>query len=273
MTKRILGAILVASLCAIPLSAQSSGGLRYVTKMELQQVPGDQQAGNPMTAMVVEQMKKSMFPEGPVEMEFLTDGQSVRTEIRSGSMMFSAKGSIMLYGAGQTDPYVLNPAEKTYYVMKTPVMPAGITLPKPEIAIKPTGTFETILGYRAEKVLISWRIPIPVPEGVEMPPGIPTEFTMEMENWCATDVKLPVGAMKMMSGITQELPGFGIEELAKSCAFALRSTMKMSMLPGYAIVSNVTSAAPASPGPEMFKLPADYKEVPMPTPKLPGVRE
>ena len=47
----------------------------------------------------------------------------------------------------------------------------------------------------------------------------------------------------------------------------------MSMLPGYAIVSTVTAAESASPAPEMFKLPAGYKEVPMPTPKLPGVHE
>jgi hypothetical protein len=276
MKKRMLVAVLVAAaLSAVVLSAQSAaGGMRYVMKMELRQVSGGEaQPANPMTAMVADTFKKMVLPEGAVEMEFVTDGQSVRTEMR-GQMSMLAKGSVVLYAAGQTDGYVLNPTEKTYYVLKTPQMPAlpaGMTLPKPEISVKPSGTFETIVGHRAEKVNISWRMPIPIPEGVEVPPGTPTEFSMDIENWCTTDLKMPASATRLMGSVAQSMPGFGLDELAKACPFALRSRMRMSMMPGYEILSTVTSASDASPSPDLFKLPAGYKEVPPPTPKMPGI--
>lgn len=274
MKKRMLAALLLAVVCAIPLAAQSTGGMRYVMKMELQQLSGEAaQGGNPMAAMMVEQLKQMVFPQGPVEMEFLTDGQSVRTEMRA-QMATMPKGAIVLYPAGQTDGYVLNTAEKTYYVMKppqAPVLPGGMTLPKPEIAVKPTGTFETIVGHKAEKVTIAWRMAMPIPEGAELPPGMPTEVTMDIENWCASDLKIPSGAMRMMSGMAQSMPGFGLEDIAKACPFALRSTMRMSMMPGYAIVSTVTSTSDASPAADLFKVPPDFKEVP--APKMPGGHE
>ena len=274
MKKRILVAVLVAAASAVVVSAQSSSGLRFVMKMELQPVTGgDQQAANPMTAMIADGFKKTVLPEGSVEMEFVTDGQSVRTEMH-GSMATLAKGSVILYPAGQTDGYVLNPTEKTYYVLKVPqapTLPAGMTLPKPEISVKPSGTFETIVGHRAERVNISFRMPIPVPEGVDLPPGMPTELTMDIENWCATDLKMPATAMRLMGGAAQSMPGFGLDEMIKACPFALRSRMRMSMMPGYEILSTVTSATDASPSPDLFKLPAGFKEVPAPTPGIPGV--
>ncbi len=268
MNKRMLVAILLAVICTVPLVARQSAGMRYVMKMELQELKSEQPAAsNPMAAMAVGQIKQMMFPEGAAEMEFLTDGQSVRTEMHS-QMATLPKGAIVLYPAGQTEGYVLNTAEKTYYVMKAPpamTMPGGMTLPKPEIAIKPSGTFDTIVGHKAEKVNITWRMAIPVPEGAEMPPGMPTELTMDIENWCAADVKIPAGAMRLMSGMAQSMPGLGLEDITKACPFALRSSMRMSIIPGYAIVSNVTSADAATPAAEMFKVPAGYKEVQAPS--------
>jgi len=265
MTKRMLAAVLVATVCTIPLVAQSTGGMRYVIRMELQQ-GAEAGAGNQMAAMIAQQIKQTVFPEGAAEMEFVTDGQSVRTEIRA-PMATLPKGAIVLYPAGQTDGYVLNAAEKTYYVMKPPQMPAlpgGMTMPKPEIAVKPSGTFQTMVGHKAEKVTITWRIAMPVPEGVELPAGMPTELTMDIESWCANDIKIPPGAMRMMGSAAQSMPGFGIEDIMKACAFPLQQSIRMSMMPGYAIVSTVTSASEASPAPDMFKVPADYKEVPAP---------
>jgi len=267
MKKSMSGAALLAIIAAIGLSAQSTGGgMRYVMKMELVQIGDAQQASNQMAAMAINMFKQTVLPDGSVEMEMLTDGQSLRTEMR-GQMATLPKGAIVLYPAGQTDGFVLNPQEKTYYVMKppqAPVLPGGMAMPKAEIAVKPSGTFETIAGHKAEKVVIAWRMPMPVPEGVELPPGMPTELTMDIENWCASDMKIPSGATRMMSGMAQAMPGFGLEEIAKACPFAMRSTMRMSMLPGYAIVSTVTSTSDASPAPDTFKVPADYKEVPAP---------
>ena len=275
MKQRTLAAVLLAVVGAVPLSAQSTGGMRYVMKMELQQVDNSKPAANSLAAMAVAQIKQGMLPEGGAEMEFLTDGQSVRTELRS-AMGNMPKGAVILYLAGQTDGLVLIPANKTYYVLKVPEAPVlspGVKMPKPEITVKPTGTFETIAGHKAERILIAWRMPMPIPEGVQVRPGIPTELTMDIDDWCTTDVKIPTGATRLMSGITQSMPGLGVEELMKACPFAMRSTMRMSILPGYAIVSNVISTSDESPAAELFKVPVDYKQVAAPVGRTPGGQE
>jgi hypothetical protein len=223
-----------------------------------------------MAAMAADSFKKTVLPEGSVEMEFVTDGQSVRTELR-GPMTGLPKGSVVLYPAGQAAGYVLNPVEKTYFVLRQPQMPPlppGVALPKAEVTVKRSGTFETIAGVRAEKVDMSWRMPIPVPPGTEVPPGMPKDVRMEYENWCAADLKMPSAAMRMMNGVTQSMQGFGLDELTKGCPFAMRSRMRMSTMPGIDLVAEVKSLRPENPSPDLFKLPSGYTEVASPTPKM-----
>ncbi len=264
-------ALLVLSLTGALVSAQSTGS-EFVSRLELREVAGAPASANQMSTMMVDMFKKMVLPEGPVDVKLITDGQSVRTEM-NGTMATLTKGSIVLYPAGQADGYVIDPAAKTYYVLKVqaPQMPAGVTLPKPEVSVKRSGTFDTIAGHRAEKVDIGWRMAMPIPEGMEPPPGMPTDFSMDIENWCATDIKMPSSAMQMFGGVAQSMPGFGLEELTKACPFALKSRMRMSMLPGYELVQTVTSAKDATPSPDLFKVPAGYKEVQPPTPKMPGM--
>ncbi len=277
MKKNFIAAFVVAACVAVALSgtvglAQSgTGGLRfvYVLKMDQKQpIPGP--ATDPMTAMAADSFRKTVLPEGSVEMEFVTDGQSVRSELH-GPMSTLPKGSVVLFPAGQADGYVLNPGDKTYFVLKAPQappLPPGVTLPKPEVTVKPSGTFETIAGVRAEKVNMSWRMPIPVPDGFQVPAGMPKEITMEFENYCSASFKMPAAVMRLMGGVAQSMQGLGIDALTKGCPFALRSRMRMSTMPGVELVSDITSVREDKPAPDLFKLPAGYREVPPPTPKM-----
>jgi hypothetical protein len=135
---------------------------------------------------------------------------------------------------------------------------------KPEVTVTPTGTFETILGHKAEKVNLTMRVAVPIPAGVELPANIPSEFVVNMESWCASDVKMPASVMKLVGMVAQSMPGFGMEDMAKACPFALRMRMRLSMMPGWEMQVTVISQDEASPSPDLFKIPEGYKEVPMP---------
>jgi len=273
MKKIVIAAL--ASLTAVlgaqqppPAQTGGGGGLRFVYALKIER-NNTASPSDPVATMAVENFRKGVLPEGSVEMEFVTDGQSVRTELR-GPMSGLPKGSVVLFPAGQAAGYVLNPAEKTYFVLRPPQMPPlppGATLPKPAVTVKPSGTFETIAGLKAEKVNMSWSMPMPVPPGAEVQPGMPKDISMEYENWCAPDIRMPAAAMKLMQGAEQSIQGLGFETFTKACPFAVRSRMRMSAMPGVDVVSEVTSFRRDNPSPDLFKLPPGYTEVPSPTPK------
>ena len=246
--------------------------------MEMQKVTGAEtpDADNPI-AMMGQMVRQMMLPDGVVDMAVATDGQSVRTELH-GRWMTMPQNAVLLSLADRANTnYVLDPAARTYYAIKIdavklPELPNGMVLPKPEVSVKPSGTFETIAGYRAEKVDVSWRMALPIPEGVDLPPGMPTDVSLAIEMWCAPDVKMPaVNGMLTTGAIGQMLPGIGFDQIAKACSFPMRSRVRLSMMPGYEMVTTVTQASQQPPAPDAFTIPAGYKEVPMPAPKLPGL--
>jgi hypothetical protein len=268
MKLRTLVAAALTVLVGAPLAAQTPAkGMTFTSRMELAKATGaDAGASTDMGEMMANMFKGMMFPNGPVEMEYVTDGESVRTELR-GQMAMLKKGSIILYQAGKTDGVVLDPAEKTYWVMKTTTPPeaaAVLAQMKPEVTVVPTGVFETILGHKAEKVNVTFRMAIPIPAGAEVPPNMPTELVMNMENWCASDVKMPSSVMKLAGMAVQGMPGFSMEDMVKACPFSLRMRMRMSMMPGWEMLTAVTKQGEASPTADLFKIPEGYKEVPMP---------
>lgn len=266
MKNRFLVAILLAVLvAAIPIRAQAPGKmLKYTSRMDLVK-SADAGAGSEMGEMMAGMLKQVMFPNGPIEMDYASDGQSVRAELHA-QMANMPKGSVILYLAGKADGVVLNPVDKTFFTLKAPVPPpeaaAILAQMKPVVTTTRSGTFETIQGYKAEKVDTTVQMQIPLPQGVEPPPGIPSEFVMTIESWCAPDVKLPTAASQFLGMATREsMPGFNMEDLAKACPFPLRSRMRMSMMPGWEMSMSVVSPGEVDLAPDLFKMPEGYKEV------------
>lgn len=274
----VLSTPLAAQAQTVPeAAAQPATAQQYVTRLELQKVAdAPAQDANGMMAMASDMLKKMLLPDGPVEMTTTTDGQSVRAETR-GRWMTMPSGAIVLMRAGDKNlGYVLNPAEKTYYALKLPEFPMlPPDMPKPEVGVKASGVFETIAGHRAERVDVSWRIAIPVPEGVEVPPGVPTEIGFQLDLWCAQDIKLRsprnLANMEAAGAISAMMPGKAVDDLTKSCSFPLKERLRFSVMPEYEIRSTVTSIAEVPSSPDLFAIPAGYKEVPTPEFKFPGI--
>jgi hypothetical protein len=228
---------------------QSVGsGLRVVVKVEVRRP-----AGGPLP--FAERVFERMLPDGTAEVEFVTDGSSVR-RVQRGRVRDDPDGTITIVRAGEATRLVLNPAARTYYRTNPGSdEPAG-----PEPTLRRSGSSETIAGFKGEKILVSWS----EPTGNPPPAGMAPAVTTEIEAWCTSAVRVPASLRDMLNPVRGRGSKAFVEQFAKACPLPLRYEIRLSISPGYAVVSTVTSVASASPPPGLFEVPAGYREVPRP---------
>ena len=235
-------------VCLLGQTGQS--GLQLVVKVEPHRVAG--QDATEQAARVIE----TQFPDGSAELELITDGQAVRATL-SGGMFGFADGTVRLVPRGSSSRYVINPTARTYRVDK----PADLDGQKPEFSVKATGVYKSILGYRAQRVTASYRqivkTPMAGPDGKNA-----MEVRVELENWCTSALKVPLTMADMMN-VGQRLAGWAAAQYGPACPLSLESVMKMSILPGFEIVSTTRSIRRLSTFPPgVFELPNSYRELP-----------
>jgi hypothetical protein len=242
---RIFAAIFGTLLSVTPLFSQAgSDGVQIVARTELRAKRDAEPAG----------ARPRWLPDGKAEMEYVTDGRSVRAVLH-GRMAGQLDGTVSLSIAGDPDHYVLNPVDRTYWVAKP--RPAGTSPEGSATAVQRTNTFETIAGYRAEKMTLVYRELPPPPPGVA-----PMELRVELETWCTSQLDVPAGmVMNMALSFMNEATA---REFQKACPLVLRSVMRMSTMPGYEVTSVVTSIQKVSPSPDLFRVPPGYREVQRP---------
>jgi hypothetical protein len=235
-------------VCLLGQTGQS--GLQVVVKVEPHRVAG--QNATEQTARIIE----TQFPDGSAELELITDGQAVRATL-SGGMLGFADGTVRLVPRGSSSRYVINPAARTYRLDK----PANLEGQKPEFSVKSTGVYKSILGYRAQRVTASYRqivkTPMAGPDGKNA-----MEVRVEFENWCTSALKVP-RAMADMMNVAHRVADSADVRYSQACPLSLESVMKMSILPGFEIVSTTRSIRRLSKFPPgVFELPNTYRELP-----------
>jgi hypothetical protein len=246
---------------ACPALAQSGTGLEFVLKMEIRAIDGAQGAGA-AESFAVEQIRRRVLPDGPAEALYVTDGRSVRKTLR-GPMLGQASGTVTLIPTGSGQRFVLDDSNRTYYVVPVEDQSAS-SPPTPDVVVSRTETFETIQGHKARKVVINQRDAFPAPKG-PVPPGTPTEMHTEFELWCAVDVRVPDTLTANLNPLARSTAAPSvIRAAATACPLPLRSRKRYSLMPGYEIVSTITSIRPASPSASLFRVPPDYRQVPPP---------
>jgi hypothetical protein len=245
-------------LCVLGAPGSVLAGLRATIRIEMKAPTGG--PGMPGGA--------PMAPKGPIDMIWSTQDGVVRTEIL-GDMPGMPKGTVTLRKVGDPSMYVINPANQTYYMVK-----AGgpSRLPQPtSVSIKRTGEFETIAGHKAEKVLLDSRVPVPLPYGMQPPPGVATEMQITGEIWTTDDF----GDRPEYRLVLEELnkiSGFAGADTSKDVKFPLKLRLTMSMMMTMEVVSTVTAITDDKLPPDLFAMPpAGYKEVQPPFP-YPGMR-
>lgn len=249
--KDIIAVFLALSSIAL-LSAQSGGpGLQVVVEVEARRVAGQD---------VTEQSARifaSQFPDGKAQMEFLTDGQAVRSTV-SGTVFGLENGTVRLVPRGSSQLYVLNPSNRTYYLARTNW--GTFAGSRPEVNVGRPGGSKRILGYPAQRVTVSYRQMVKVPKQEGSQEQTTREVRIDLDNWCTRALKVP-SAMARMMDMMQRFAG-GEFQYSETCPMALESVARVSVLPGYEIVLSTQSIRRLSRiSANVFQLPGGYRRV------------
>ena len=191
------------------------------------------------------------LPDGHAQLEFLTDGQSVRKTMR-GRMLGFPNGSIRLTRAGSERQFALDFPTQTYYVIEAL---ASENAPTGDVHIERTGQYTSILGHKAQRIIVTHR------ELMTGPGGASVAFTTEIGSWCAQDLRLPKSVADATKMAIMLLSGSTRKEYDDLCPAALRSRMRTSSSPGVELVSSVTAIEKVATSPQMFTVPPGYKQV------------
>jgi hypothetical protein len=253
------------ALCLVAVvSARTSAELKYTMHMELKksETPPAQPV-NPILSMFGDAVMKQIVPDGAADILYLVGEKGTRVEYMQAAMGQPA-GSVNLARPDGT-LIVMNPTEKTYWKTTkqsstAAMQAAGISAP--DVSVKRTGQFETIAGAKCEVITFDWKMKIPVPEAARasLPPDFPTAMEMNGDSCATTDQYQKYGEMvaKSMSAM---MTAMGFDKMTQG-GLVLRQKMQMM---GFEMRSAVTQIAEETVPETAFEIPADYKEVPMPT--------
>ena len=257
--KNSFAAFVIVAIASTPLRAE----LKYTTHLEIKKTAPPAQPVNPMIGIMGDAVMKQMVPEGAADLVYLVGEKGARVEYLQPAMGLPA-GTINLITLDGTMA-ILNPKEKTYWKTTTAetlekMKAAGV--PTPDIAVKKTGQTETVAGAKCEVVTFDWKMALPIPEGARasLPPDFPSTLAMTGDS-CVTTDSYKSYADVINKGANAMMAAMGFDKIAQG-GIALRQTLAMA---GFEMRMTVTQIG-EEPAPEhAFEIPADYKEVPMPS--------
>ena len=251
--KLIIAIVIVMSSVVVILGQAARSGVEMVVKVEAQRLAG--QDVSEQTLQIIE----SELPSGGAEVRYITDGDAVRSTL-SGRMFGLEDGTVRLVPHGGSDLQVLNPKDRTYRL--TPQDSRLFAGQKRDFEFKRTGKVQTILGQKTYQVTGHIRVDVPPIPGASV--QVVHEVRAEIENWCTSSVRVPA-AMARMIDMAQRLVGSGDPRFAQyqeACPLALRSASKLSLFPGFELVSTTESIRRLSQiPPGTFQLPQGYHQV------------
>lgn len=285
--QRVLALLALCALTQPPLAlrAEERGGVRASIRMEIvrvesppgrgsEAVPGDPAANfTAMFEQMGEMFVKMIAPAGKVDMTWMSQEGVARSELKDDMLMMPA-GTVMLVREGEVQ--VLDPGRRTYYVAPGPPAsgspfgaPGGGTLPKADVRVTPTGETTTMLGRTVERVTIDWRLPLPIKDSPQLPPGFPQELEMSIETW---EAQMPLSGegLGLSADVHAFMSAIGMSEIIRPGRFPLKTVMRGSMFPGFELRTTVLELEEGVFPGELFVVPEGYTRVDPPARPAPG---
>ena len=227
--------VTLATTLVFALSTSAAqADLRYTTRMEVRRTP----TAVPDTAPELSAVLGALMPSG--ETRIFMRAQSMRIEQGNGA----ARTVVLTRPDGQ---FVLYPASQTYLRMPALRNDAARAQP-PAPLFRRTGEFATILGLRAERVLVTMTIAFP---GAP-PPGVPSSMTLEGELWLTDAYSAEARGLQTLMGAVA--PKGGPEGMV------LRQVLRNAQM-GYEMEMQVTELVEGPLDPALFEIPAGYRRV------------
>lgn len=251
--KLIAPIAIVMSSAVVMLGLPAGNGVEIVVKVEAQRLAG--QDVSEQTLRIIE----SQLPGGSAEVRYITDGKAVRSTL-SGPMFGLEDGTVRLVPHDSADIQVLNPKDRTYRLApQDSQMFAG---QKREFEFHRSGNVKTILGQKTYQVTGRIRVDVPPIPGASV--QVVHEVRADIENWCTSSVRVPAAMAKMIE-MASRLVGSDDPRFAQyqaTCPLALQSAARLSLFPGFELVSTPQSLRRLSQIPAgSFQLPTGYQRV------------
>lgn len=240
--------------------------LKYTLRTELQKVDvKGAPAPNPLLAMMGEAMSRQVLPEGNATMTYLVSEKGTRLEFLNAAMG-QAAGTVSLMQPDGT-AVMLNPKDQTYWKMglqgaAASLQAAGVT---PKVTTARTGEAETVAGVKCERSTFAVQVDLPLPEAARqsLGAGFPSSIDLAGDTCSTTDQFPQYAPMVSKTQATGILAALGLDSLAQG-GIVLRQSIRLG---GVEIRSVVTEISEQPAAPELFDIPAGYKEVPPPAPR------
>ena len=215
-------------------------------------VPPESLAGlGPMLA-------RMLTPDGPVEMRWYGDPAGVRARIAQRLSLLPA-GAVVIQRRGAAAIEVLNPSEQTYYEMPAATSGsldalAGV----PDLQMRPTGDTTIIAGQRAERNELTLTLALSASAGPAG--GLPRDLQITGDVWL-TDAFAgdEYRAILQTLNALMAIPGLGAA--VPPGRFPLRTRLRLTMLPGIELRSDVVAIRPAAVSRDELTIPAGYRKV------------
>jgi len=264
--KTLTATCAVLGMFVAPLSAE----LKFTMHIEAHASKAPAAAApDPMMAMAAAMILRTMLPEGATDATCVLGAKGTRCEVTKAMDTMPARSVVIVKPDGSSVGF--DDATKTFWKVGGPgsasasAMPGGVA---PDIKETRTGEKATIAGISAEHITMVIRVPTPMPAGTQPPPGMPTEFVINADKWMTHQYDATyktalsnASPMTGLAGLTGKTGGEG---------FIMRQTVRGSMFGDQEIETVVTKIAEGPADAALFEVPAGYKEVPAPQPKIGG---
>lgn len=205
-------------------------------------------------------LARMLTPDGPVEMKWYADGDGVRATIGQRLSRLSA-GAVVIQRRRADRIEVLNPAAQTYYEMPAASGSVDAMAGVPDLQIRPTGDTTIIAGQRAERHELTLTLALSASAGPAG--GLPHELQITGDLWL-TDAFSgdEYRAMLQTLNALMAIPGLG--DAVPPGRFPLRTRLRLALLPGIELRSDVVEIKAAEVNPDLLRVPAGFRKVDAP---------
>jgi hypothetical protein len=236
--------IVAASLVFVLFTSVAHADLRYMTRVDVRKTSSTEPFPGQLAAAL-----QVLMPPG-----------ETRTFVRADTMRIeqTAGTTPMVTLIRPDGQFVLFPDSQTYARVPLPgVVPTAPGQP-PALSARRTGEFATLLGLRAERILVTMSIGLPI-----IPPaGFPTTMSLEGELWLADAYRTEAGGLRKLMGRAANVPD-GFEGMV------LRQVLRNKQL-GYEVETRVTELIEGPIDAALFDIPDGYRPAELLTPGLPS---
>jgi len=246
----------VIGVVTVPLRAE----LRYTMRIESQKSTEPPAAAtNPLLSLLGGMILSTLAPAGGVDLTVTMGERGSRVEYSQPYAAVPAGGILLSRPDGSL--VVIDPASKTFWRLPKP----DLSQVKPELTVTRTGEKADVAGVPAERATINLRVPIPVPPGTQLPPGIPATIMLRGESWLADRYKQYATITTALGGVFS----IGLDRLSAE-GMPMKSILRGELFGDQQIASTITSIGEVTAAAGDFETPPGFTETPPPS-GIPGL--